>query len=185
MAWDIYLFRVVNDLAGRGGGVDALGVFAAVFLLPLLVFLLIPAAFTIKRLREEHWYELPVKALVSGFIAYMIQWIVGTAVGRARPFAALADVHQLISKDYVYDSFPSGHASVAFAIAFAVFYHDKDWGAAFLALAALVALGRVFAGVHYPLDILAGAGVGWIAAWCVHWLERREWGKITRGLRVR
>ena len=52
-------------------------------------------------------------------------------------------------------------------------------------LAALTALGRVFVGVHYPIDIVVGALVGCASGWLIHWFERKEWGKIQRALRIR
>ena len=182
---DIYLFHLINNLAGRIPALDTLGIFAAVFLLPLLAFLLVPMAFTVKRLREEHWWELPVKALIAAALGYGLRTVVGVVVARPRPFAALADVQPLISVEHLANSFPSGHATLAFALAFMVFKKDRDWGLAFLILALLIGLGRVFVGVHYPLDIVGGAMMGWLAAVMVQWVERREWRKIERALRVR
>lgn len=185
MSWDIYLFRLINGWAGRFGGLDALGVFVAVFLLPILGFLLILAAFTIKRLREEHWYELPLHAIVATLLAYGLRFFIGLGFERARPFVALENVNQLVPMEPLYNSFPSGHASLAFAVAFTVFKHDRDWGIAFLILAALTAVGRIFVGVHYPLDVGGGFLAGWLSAWSVHWFEKREWSKIERAVRVR
>lgn len=181
---DIALFRLVNNFAGGHPGIDELGIFAAVFLLPLMGFLLVLAAFTVKRLREEHWYEMPAHAVAATALAYVIRLAIGTFVGRARPFAGLDGVHRLIETDHLYASFPSGHASLAFALAFVVFRRDRDWGIAFLILALLVGAGRVFVGVHYPLDILGGAIVGWGAAWIVHKFEHAHWSKFKRTMRV-
>ncbi len=182
---DISLFRAINNLAGLHSGVDGLGIFAAVFLLPLMGFLLVLAAFTVRRLKEEHWYEMPVHAFASAALAYVMRLGIGTIVGRIRPFAALPDVHRLIEVDHVNASFPSGHASLTFALAFVVFRRDRDWGIAFLILAALVGAGRVFVGVHFPADIVGGAVGGWFASWLVNWFEKRELGKIARALRVK
>ena len=184
MSWDIALFRIINGWAGRFDGLDAIGIFAAVGLLPLMGFLLLLATFTVKRLKEEHWYEMPVHAVAAAAIAYGIRFVVGALVARPRPFVALQEVRRLVDADQIYASFPSGHAALAFAFAFVVFRRDRDWGIAFFILAALVAVGRVFVGVHYPLDILGGAVVGWFAAWVVGWVERKEWGKISRALRA-
>lgn len=185
MSLDVNLFHYFNSFAGQYGGLDALGVFSAVFLLPLMGFLIFPAAFTIKRLKEEHWYEMPVKAFVAAVIAYGIRFVVGEIVGRARPFMVFEEARQLVPMEAAYDSFPSGHASLSFALAFVVFKHDRDWGIAFLILAALIALGRVFTGLHFPVDVLTGALVGWFAAWVVSALENRQWNKIERALRAR
>lgn len=187
MQLDISLFRIVNGWAGRLDLLDGFGIFAAVFLLPLLGVLLLLAAFTVKRLREEHWYEMPLKALIAAGIGYIVRYALGILVARPRPFVALQDVNALVLTDVheAYRSFPSGHATLAFAIAFTVYKQDRDWGIAFLILAAVVAMGRVFVGVHFPLDIVAGALVGICSGWIVSWFERREWGKISRALRAR
>lgn len=57
-------------------------------------------------------------------------------------------------------SFPSDHATAAFAIAFGVLFVVRRPGWLFLAWAALIAASRVLAGMHYPTDIFAGAVVG-------------------------
>lgn len=183
MKWDIYLFHLINNLANRWSVLDMLGIFAAVFLLPMMAFLLVLAAFTIKRLREEHWYEMPIKAGVTALIGYGIRFVIGEIVGRGRPFAVLENVHQLVPKEAVLDSFPSGHATLAFALAFVVFKQDQDWGIAFLVLAAVVALGRVFTGLHFPLDVVGGAIVGWLGAWIVSKIEGIQWSRVGWSLR--
>ncbi|MDO8537058.1 MAG: phosphatase PAP2 family protein [bacterium] len=187
MALDISLFRIVNGFAGRFDGLDAIGIFAAVFLLPLLGVLLFLATFTVKGLREEHWYEMPLKAIVAGGIGYVIRLVVGALVARPRPFVGLQDVHALVLTDIeeAYRSFPSGHATLAFAIAITVYKQDRDWGIAFLILAAIVAIGRVFVGVHFPVDVIAGALLGIGSAWVVHVFEKKEWRKIERALRMK
>ena len=179
---DIKFFHLINNLANRWPMLDMLGIFAAVVLLPMMAFLLVLAAFTIKRLWEEHWYEMPIKAGVAGLIGYGIRFVIGEIVGRGRPFAVLENVHQLVPKEAVLDSFPSGHTTLAFALAFVVFKQDRDWGIAFLILATIVALGRVFTGLHFPMDIIGGAIVGWLGAWVVQKIEHRQWGKIERRL---
>lgn len=64
-------------------------------------------------------------------------------------------------------SFPSGHSQAAFTAAafFALSYRRHR--ALLYAAAAAVALSRVYLGAHFPLDILAGAALGWAAAWLV------------------
>ncbi|MBI4842743.1 MAG: glycosyltransferase family 39 protein [Nitrospirae bacterium] len=83
-----------------------------------------------------------------------------------RPCQALEGV-RLLSACGSSSSFPSGHAVDSFAVA-AVFSHFFR-RIAFLTfpLAALVALSRVYLGVHYPLDVIAGAVWGGVIAWMI------------------
>jgi len=57
-------------------------------------------------------------------------------------------------------TFPSIHSAVAFSMATMIYLHDKKLGTVFILAAIGVALGRVWANVHYPVDVLAGAVLG-------------------------
>jgi undecaprenyl-diphosphatase len=70
-------------------------------------------------------------------------------------------------------SFPSDHAGAAFAIAFAVLFVSRRPGVWFLVAAAAIGLSRILVGLHYPGDVLAGAAVGFAAAWIVSRFARR------------
>jgi undecaprenyl-diphosphatase len=61
-----------------------------------------------------------------------------------------------------FPSFPSGHAAAAFstAVVLGLTLRQKRWWAGLLSGASLIALSRVYLGVHYPSDILAGAVLG-------------------------
>lgn len=73
-------------------------------------------------------------------------------------------------------SFPSGHAATAFAVAVAVGLIHPRLRTPLLAAAAVVALSRVYLGVHYAFDVLAGTllgvGIGFAAAWAVRAVSR-------------
>ena len=115
-------------------------------------------------------------ALILGSIVTNL--VLKTAVARIRPYDAVEGLIPLVAKlkDY---SFPSGHTCASFSCA-VVYYkmYPGKTGKAALILAVLIGLSRLYVGVHYPTDVLAGALVGWLSAlcalWLVHCLEKRK-----------
>jgi undecaprenyl-diphosphatase len=84
---------------------------------------------------------------------------------RPRPFDVLPSSSlNLLFYRPTDSSFPSNLAAVAFAIAVTVFIKNKAYGSFLLALAVVSSFGRVYMGVHYPLDIVGGAAAGVIAS---------------------
>lgn len=75
-------------------------------------------------------------------------------------------------------AFPSGHATLAFALATSVSLSHPEWYVAVPAYtwATSVGAARVWHGVHYPTDVLAGAATGTLVAWLVHhaWPNDKE-----------
>ncbi|MBI5076079.1 MAG: glycosyltransferase family 39 protein [Nitrospirae bacterium] len=94
-------------------------------------------------------------------------------VMRQRPCNALDNVHLLVGCGKSY-SMPSNHASNAFAFAMTIgFMLRNRLSLFFIAAAALISVSRIFVGVHYPSDVLAGALIGTAAAYCTVYLYRR------------
>lgn len=106
---------------------------------------------------------LTLKIVTSTAFAFGINEIIRHFWFRARPFVE-HDVNQLIEHS-TSSSFPSNHAACAFAIAFSIFLYSKKKGSLWLLLALLIAVSRVFVGVHYPTDVVAGAGLGIFVSW--------------------
>ena len=81
-------------------------------------------------------------------------------VQRPRPYVTFSDLQILIPTPSEF-SFPSGHASGSFAAA-SVFYSNlpKKFGVPAVILAGLIGLSRLYVGVHYPTDVIAGMIVG-------------------------
>lgn len=77
------------------------------------------------------------------------------AVGERRP----SFPHQLVATPHS-SSFPSGHAATSFACATVLSVLVPRAAPAFLVLAAAIAYSRLYVGVHWPLDVLAGAALG-------------------------
>jgi membrane-associated phospholipid phosphatase len=108
---------------------------------------------------NRKWKLASACALGSAALALLINQLIGKIWHRQRPFASHPSAHVWGNRSHD-ASFPSDHASAAFAIAFAVFFFDRVVGSVFLAAAVIVGAGRVFIGAHYPLDVLAGCAVG-------------------------
>jgi undecaprenyl-diphosphatase len=80
-------------------------------------------------------------------------------VGRKRPYVSDPDPEPLLTTGLDL-SFPSGHAATSFAGATLLALLVPRFAVAFFALAGLIAWSRVYVGVHYPFDIVAGAALG-------------------------
>jgi membrane-associated phospholipid phosphatase len=81
-------------------------------------------------------------------------------IERDRPPLADPDPEPLVTLPQTH-SFPSGHAMVSFACATVLALAVPRLRVPLFALAALIALSRVYVGVHYPFDVLAGAALGY------------------------
>jgi undecaprenyl-diphosphatase len=150
MDWRI--FHAVNDRVGDGGVAHAFDVLTTIGVVALVAGAL--ALLLVPRLRAA-----ALAALASGALAFAINQLIHALHDRARPYEA----HRGVAHPYANGmdaSFPSDHASAAFGIAWLIFLVDRTIGALFLAAAAVVAVGRVVTGAHYPGDVLAGALVG-------------------------
>ena len=79
---------------------------------------------------------------------------------RTRPYELIEGLQILVSRPQDY-SFPSGHSANSLTCAWTIFrLAPKKYGVPALVLAVLIALSRLYVGVHYPTDVLAGAAIG-------------------------
>ena len=115
------------------------------------------------------WRRKPELLWAAAFVALLgTAWVHGLKAffDVARPPAVLGDAVHVIGRAYKAHSFPSGHATTAFAIGGLLFLGVRSAALriAILVTASAAALSRAVVGVHWPLDILAGAFGGWLAA---------------------
>jgi undecaprenyl-diphosphatase len=114
--------------------------------------------------RFASWRRAAVAAGLSAGLALAIGKVISDLVDRARPFVADPGGVHLFSGHVADGSFPSDHATAAFAIAVAILLRKRGWGIFALVAAAVLSVGRVAIGVHYPSDVLGGAALGTAAA---------------------
>jgi undecaprenyl-diphosphatase len=121
-----------------------------------LIWLLIAVAISgFSWSRPWLWTRVGVAILVAeGVSAALKEWF-----DRGRPPLSNPDPEPLVDLPATH-SFPSGHATVSFACATVLALAVPRLRVPLYALATLISLSRVYVGVHYPLDVLAGAALG-------------------------
>ena len=97
--------------------------------------------------------------LTTSFVNTLLKY----AVQRDRPPTVILDPEPLMEVPTT-SSFPSGHTSTSFACAYVISRLAPRLTVFVYVLAALIGFSRIYVGVHYPLDVLAGAVLGLVVA---------------------
>ncbi|MBI5235722.1 MAG: glycosyltransferase family 39 protein [Deltaproteobacteria bacterium] len=125
-------------------------------------------------LKKDRLREAGRDGLFALFASSIAAHILKAAFERPRPSHATADIvlaflqnPSLIDLTGRYNSFPSGHATVSFALASVIARKYPAWRGLAYYLALLIALSRVYLGSHNPSDVFAGAVVGLAAGYLV------------------
>jgi undecaprenyl-diphosphatase len=173
--FNIAVFRFIHNFSGRNIFLDGLGIFFAEWLPYLLVL-----GFLVLVLYEQG-SRRKVYLFVEGALAVILsRGIITTAIHffyyHARPFVYYG-ISPLISESG--SSFPSAHAAWFFALAMTVWYANRKWGWWYFFLATLMGIARIYAGVHWPLDIIVGAVIGIASAMFVRWLLKDFRNQLT------
>jgi undecaprenyl-diphosphatase len=170
---DYAAFKFVNGLSGDGLADTVMTLLARDLAQVLMgiVALLFLVPWT--RLRGER-RNGAVLATAAGGVALLINQPLGHLIDRARPYVTHpAQTHLLIARSHD-PSFPSDHATGAFALAFGIWLYDRTAGTVLLVLAAIMGFARVYVGTHYPGDVIAGALIGVGVATVLHLLPTRR-----------
>ncbi len=178
--WNLTFFTAIHGFAGGNRFLDWTGYFFAnsltyFLVLGMIVFIALRPRAGVRMLAAA---EMLLAFLLGRWVvAYNIQYFFPSP----RPFVKLG-FEPLLHPNTV-ATFPSGHMAALFAVAAIVWYLDRRWGTWYLALSLLVGIGRIYAGVHWPVDIIAGIVIGLGSGFFVHALAGEYWeGMSTRNM---
>jgi membrane-associated phospholipid phosphatase len=156
LGWDHSLFRLLNEVPA-----------AAAPVLTPLSRLFLPAgiitavALIVVYVLARNRSILPVvAAAAAAAVAWLLVHVAKAIADRPRPYQVAAGA-VLRQQPAHGTSFPSSHTAITVAVVIALVpFLVRPRAAAAIAYAVLVGWSRVYLGVHYPLDVLAGAGIG-------------------------
>jgi len=178
MSPDLWLFKLINGLAGHTPVLDQLMqalvsdyVGPTLQVLGLLGFWFEGRSASERRENQRAVLRAAVALVLSGALVGLCNLF----YFRDRPFR-YHEVNLLFY--YPTDSsFPSNSVAVVFSFAATIWLQNRRWGLPMVILAAGFAISRVYCGVHYPADIVAGFILGASTAWFLtrygrRWLDR-------------
>lgn len=158
---DVILFRALNSFVGTVPWVDALTrEIVNDYAIPTVMALaLVGIWFSGLETKEQQANQ---RAVIFTMIAFALTLAIVKDIWnvyyRPRPFAT-EDVKLLFYRPSV-SSFPSLPVAMAFCFAAGVRLVNRQLGIALYALATMFAIARVYAGVHFPVDVIAGTIIG-------------------------
>ncbi|WP_434510346.1 phosphatase PAP2 family protein [Desulfitobacterium sp. AusDCA] len=184
-SFDIQGYHFLNQLAGHCVWVDKAMEFFAQYSLEIYILLFIAAWFSLPRSEVRQRHALIIMGF-AGIIGLVMNVLVSHLWFRPRPFTILKQgtFTQLIphSSDA---SFPSDHTTGSFGFASASWGKSPKWiTIGFTALALLNGVSRLYVGVHWPTDVIAGVIIGTLSGRLL-WKFNSLFQPITNlGLRI-
>ncbi|MBS4204520.1 undecaprenyl-diphosphatase [Lederbergia citrea] len=167
MNLDYQLFEMINQFAGKNHLIDQMVILFSKYG-PILIGMVFVWLWFTKSGNKDNNRQIVLFALTITVIALGLNKLIEMMYFRPRPFVDHA-VNLLSEKTSLDPSFPSNHSAGSFALAFALFWKRRKIGGIFLVFAVLMALSRIFIGVHYPLDVTAGATIALLVTFMVIW----------------
>ena len=183
LGWDKSLFRLLNEVPAAAASV--LTPLSRLFL-PAGIITVVALIVVYVLARNRSILPVVAGAAAAG-VAWLLAHVAKAIADRSRPYQVMADA-VLRQQPAHGTSFPSSHTAVTLAVAIALVpFLARSLAAAGIGYAVLTGWSRVYLGVHYPLDILGGAGIGMAAAGVILLALRtllRRSGRAANGPRI-
>lgn len=170
MHWNAKLYLYINKLSGKYRWLDLFSNAGAQW----VIFGLVAWFGT-----DLFFTFLPSRKIVFlGAILFGAMWglgmflsiLIGLLVKEPRPYLKHPEARLLFHPLSAWKSFPSDHVFSAFLFCFMALVYGLPSAWAFLILALWVGWGRVYAGVHYPFDLIGGASLAGLMAVLAYYL---------------
>jgi undecaprenyl-diphosphatase len=156
---DRHDFNVVRDFANSTTWLHGFMEFMAKDGIVLFAITLLAGWWIGRRENSPRKVALAVWAALAAIVALVLVQPISNAAKEPRPFVNHPEVHKLI-KHAADFGFPSDHATGAGAIAAGLLFLSWRLGLVTALVALLIAFSRVYVGVHFPQDVLAGLALG-------------------------
>lgn len=173
---DTKLFDWINGLAFKWYWLDFTGfiiakyseyflvvilfLFLAIYPFKYLLEVISPKAKLFNGVNFKKYWRIILEAIIAAaFTRFVLVETIRWLWFRPRPFV-INSVNLLGDYNAKEASFPSGHASFYFALSTIVYFYNKKIGIIFYIASLCIVLARIFVGIHWPSDVLAGAIVG-------------------------
>lgn len=143
-------------------------VFPALRELTYVVWLMVIIFFWFKKERRLA-LVLTLGIIAGAFFTYPLKFI----IARARPYEQM-DSTRLLTPLEADPSFPSAHAEMSFLASTVVSRYHPEYAKYLYAFSIIVALSRVYVGVHYPADVIGGLIIGILLGQLVLYVEKRR-----------
>ena len=172
---DASLLIWLNGLSGNIKSFDDLmRLIASDYLMPLVFSLsMFGLWFSGKTSSQRMTYQLAALMGISALsISNAVVWSINSLWDRPRPFLDHPNELNLLFYSPTDPSFPANPVAIGFAVAMAAWTVNRKFGLWLFAAASLYGFSRVYVGVFYPTDVVAGALVGIVVYGCTSYLRR-------------
>lgn len=152
-ALDYHLFRLVNESLSNHYLDVLMYVLTWLGSVPFTIVFGVATVFV-----DKSWGRKVVLTLIAVGTIFEVLKVV---LDRTRPYLAHSVVLPFPPDWFADPSFPSGHSAFAFGMSFLLSQRYAKLKLVFYGLACTIGFSRMYLGMHYPSDVLAGAALGW------------------------